>query len=209
MANKMILIPEDVWQKINTKPETFIGTLNDLEEQIKLLLDSEKFSDFEKIKLINQLQNRYNKIQIANTKDKNDDDANKITNNHNLLNSSNKQTSKDRFLHFFTKTSRKRGEQLLNFLENTSKIEWNEKDELVINGIAIEKSNIIDLLMLTVSNRSKIDLIGINEYINLLANLNIPKYLIVNNKIKKIIDTLLNKHQDKPQNKSLLWEEES
>ena len=63
MASKMILVPEEIWKKINkNSEEKIINTLDDLENQISILLNSEKFSDCEKIQLINHLQNRYNKI---------------------------------------------------------------------------------------------------------------------------------------------------
>jgi len=206
MASKMILIPEDVWEKVNTKPNVLVNTLNDLDTQISILLDSEKFSDFEKVQLINQIQNRYNKVQLSNTK-KNIDIKSEVNNDSVKYN---KQNIKNKLIIVFTKSSKKRGEQLLHLFENSEKINWNEKNEIIIKGNIIEKSNIIDLILLTVSNKSKIDLIGINEYINILIDINVPKYFILNNKIKNLIDlTLKQTHENLNRNLNLLWEEEN
>ncbi len=202
----MILIPEDVWEKVNTKPNVLVNTLNDLDTQISILLDSEKFSDFEKVQLINQIQNRYNKVQLSNTK-KNIDIKSEVNNDSVKYN---KQNIKNKLIIVFTKSSKKRGEQLLHLFENSEKINWNEKNEIIIKGNIIEKSNIIDLIQLTVSNKSKIDLIGINEYINILIDINVPKYFILNNKIKNLIDlTLKQTHENLNRNLNLLWEEEN
>jgi len=208
MANKMILIPEDIWEKVNAKPNILINSLNDLELQITLLLDSDRFTDYEKVQLINQIQNRYNKVQLAHTQNKINENIKQEVNNESII-LKNNQNIRNRILNLFTKTSKKRGEQLLFLFENNKKINWNKKDELIINRNIIEKSNIIDLLILTVSNKSKINLVGINEYINLLIDINVSNNLIVNNKIKELIDLKLKKNQENLYNNfNLIWEEE-
>jgi len=211
MASKMILVPEEVWKKINTNSgEKIINTLDDLENQISILLNSEKFSDCEKIQLINHLQNRYNKINNG-LKSLNSDAISEDEKYFDIKENVNKNKIREEILEAFTKTTKKRGEQLFNFLEKS--IIWNEKGELVINNKKIDNSNIIDLLLLTVSNKSKFDYItGINEFTELLHNINVPRHFIVNNKLKKLIDK-----QKQPENKKekieiknqkpLIWEE--
>src|SRR6267143_1533413 len=195
MASKMILVPEEVWKKINTNSgEKIINTLDDLENQISILLNSEKFSDCEKIQLINHLQNRYNKINNG-LKSLNSDAISEDEKYFDIKENVNKNKIREEILEAFTKTTKKRGEQLFNFLEKS--IIWNEKGELIINHKKIDNSNIIDLLLLTVSNKSKFDYItGINEFTELLHNINVPRHFIVNNKLKKLIDK-----QKQPENK--------
>lgn len=87
---------------------------------------------------------------------------------------------------------RYKGRRLLSHIRNNPDVEWNDKGELIYHQSVIKKSNIIDLIgELLKSNSSKTEplLSGWEEFTSILRASDIPKYLIVNSRRWKDIQT--------------------
>ena len=84
---------------------------------------------------------------------------------------------------------RNRANNLINHLRERSNASWNERDELVVDGIPIPGSNIVDLLDDTVRSKRGPEPIGARAFHKVLEDSNVPQSLIGNKSLVKTVDS--------------------
>jgi hypothetical protein len=201
MTEKMILVSEEEWLQKNKSMQikTSFDTIEELEKHICTLIDSNDIPSYTKNNLIQHLQNRINKIQIAN-----EIDENIITPN---IEDVNNKIIREKIIKNISKHNTKKSNQLLDFMTSNFKdIGWNNKYELTIDNIGIKHTNIIDLIHFLFSNKSQIDLHGLVDLAKVFHKLKLPTHYIVNNKVKYFLENgYFEKH--KKIKTDLRWEE--
>ena len=75
------------------------------------------------------------------------------------------------------KTLQEKGSQLVSRLKTTK---WNDRGELLHEGVAIPGSNIVDLIHDLLRNRKTVDPIGWQQFANQMHAANIPMELVGN-----------------------------
>ena len=78
----------------------------------------------------------------------------------------------------------RKGLLLLDAIERTREVSWDDKGETTIMGDTIEASNIVDLINFTVRNVKQPYPVGFEKYKNWLLNSSIPPDLIMNATLK-------------------------
>lgn len=82
----------------------------------------------------------------------------------------------------------RRGKALLIFIKDRNALKWNKNGEIKnANEKTISRSNIITLIKHAISQKNEKKPIGYKTFYALLANSNIPQYLIKNNIGKSVI----------------------
>ena len=91
-----------------------------------------------------------------------------------------------------------RASSLLRYIRKSKKIDWNSKLELKINGKILPKTNITFLINHAIHQQQKFKPKGIKIFYRALAQLNIPKFIIVNKEGYNIMKKVRNE-------KNLIW----
>ena len=180
MSGKLFLVPEDIlnnWQqemrnKQVNDPEQ--SALNKIDEKMQDILNDSQMDKHDKEKLYT-----HNLATYLNMKDKQ-------SGIQNVLPQQNKKWS-DETLSTFPKTLQTKAKAMMNYLQSDKDVEWDDKNQLIINGKVIPHSNIIDLLHDSVrarktSKKPK----GWKELSRHFKSRNIAKELIGNSEWKDI-----------------------
>ena len=81
------------------------------------------------------------------------------------------------------KTMKTRAQALLAHLkEREGAISWDSSGQVTINGVFVPKSNISDLISDAMRPRKRFNPVGVQEFYNMLNEINIPKDLVRNEK---------------------------
>lgn len=75
---------------------------------------------------------------------------------------------------------KKKAQSLVDHIEKSPNISWNQRNEIIIDGETLANSNIIDLIDDLVRPKSKRDPRGIHDFVQALKKDNIPESLINN-----------------------------
>ena len=79
------------------------------------------------------------------------------------------------------KTMKTRARALLERLkEREDVITWDDMGQVLLNGVLIPKSNISNLISDAMRSRKHFNPVGVREFYNVLNEINIPKYLVRN-----------------------------
>lgn len=97
--------------------------------------------------------------------------------NHNnvSLDCSKQQPSKSDILAFIPSNIRHKSSVILSFIERDPLVSWNDKLELVVNGVQIDGTNLVDLLKSVQYRYKHLNPKGRRSFINLLERYNVPK----------------------------------
>ena len=76
---------------------------------------------------------------------------------------------------------KKQASTLLQIIQRQPEnMKWNNKGEIYVQGKIIPHSNLADLFNVIFSNRKSINVVGKEEFLKMLQEMNIPKYYIKN-----------------------------
>ncbi len=187
MAQKMLVIPEEMWTQQKTEDierrKTVYPSLLKLESDIDELLDNDKINDYDKVKLLTQMQQRYKGIYSTKEplKIRLEDDA--VVPKIELTPADESKPTPDfvanEILLAAPKHSKSKIPTLLNFIKQSGRIGWDNQKRLVIGGQPMENTNIVDLIshLTRKANRSP-KVKGWNEFITQLKHIGTPRELI-------------------------------
>jgi hypothetical protein len=167
MANKVIVIPEEMWNatEVKMKAEPLRKSLEEILDAIEKLLENENISDRDKIKLLSQLQQRYNRIYENRNRNV----------EVRIKEQSEMKPDVQELIKYIPEAQRYKAEQILNLMTNS----WDARNQLIINDVPIPNSNIIDLVHDAVSPfKSSTAPIGREKFREKLSELNVPNYLL-------------------------------
>lgn len=169
---RMLLVPPE------GLPSSLTAKLSNLDQQMKVVLDRTDLDERSKLFEYNQILSRY-----LETKDKiNQPIPIPIVDSSNteqgLANVS--RTNREIPLSSFPKKFRGKAELLLDFVKTNPHIDWNERNELVVNNKVVPNTNIIDLLDDLSRPTTRRDPRGIQDFVNTLRNANVPETFIAN-----------------------------
>jgi hypothetical protein len=173
MANKVVVIPEEMWHATETrlKMEPMRKSLNEIEHAIEKLLDDENIVDSDKIKLLIQLQQRYNRIYDTRTRN--------LEVNIKEEQSKPSQLQTNELITTMPKLLQKKADHILNYIRDSDHLGWNQNRQLVVNGEVIPNSNIIDLVRHLIDSGGKRDHPkGWQLFKEKISELNVPTYLL-------------------------------
>lgn len=182
MAQKMALVPPEILSDIYKKPEIRI------EGEISELLERNNLPDDVKVKLLNILLSRYQRlihkpkepIKVSIAKDETKEIPSPPPSSDNSIINQIKITIPQSYQKFIS--------PLVSLLKQ-SEYNWNNKGELVVNNQVIEGSNIVDLISyLMRSRKSVLSPVGFNIFWEGIRKLNIPREWIGNKSIQATLD---------------------
>jgi hypothetical protein len=182
MANKVVVIPEEMWNatEARMKAEPMRKSLEEIAVAIERLLENEKIADGDKIKLLAQMQQRYNRIYDG-----------RIRNVELSIKDEEKmRPDVQELVKYMRPPTRENAEQILKYME------WDAKNQLVIDGSPIPGSNIIDLVHNAVDPlQPSHNPIGYEQFREKLMKLNVPHHLLAK---RAPIRVATKKHSRKP-----------
>jgi hypothetical protein len=180
-AKKMIIIsPEDL-QRMQNQPIKSSGrhavsdTVSELDREMLNLLNDKNLSDQDKWNQYQQVLQRYLHFASQKRKPIQLPVVDLIPpNKHNLL-------SPDELIDTFTKTYKGDVKNLLRHISRRhDKIDWDDNGTLYIDGMAVQNSNIIDLLHDIIRARKATQPPGWKQLINALKDISTPNEFITN-----------------------------
>lgn len=179
-TKKFALVPADNLHKHIPSKEQ----LNDFDKEMHQILYSKKPED-EKIKLYYDLLRKKINIEENNTpwkKSYNQEPAEMdSTENMEDISKNVISDSETFILNSVPKHLKNQCKNLFDILSKYSHIiKWNDKLELIYKNNRIPNSNVIDLFNLIFTNRKSTNVIGKQEFLNALGEINMPKYYIKN-----------------------------
>src|ERR1700678_1445619 len=176
MANKVVAIPEEMWerQKLESgrRIEPICHSLYEIEQSIADLLDDDNISDSDKVQLLIQMQSRYNRIY--DNRDKNFELTVKESPQMGKMNDA---TS---IIQTLPKQLQKKAKDVITAIQNSDGVVgWDEKNHLMIDGKPIENSNLSDLIKDLVDSKN-IDTIptGWKQFVDKIKEINVPSYMV-------------------------------
>lgn len=81
------------------------------------------------------------------------------------------------------KQYKNKAQALLQYLQSSTALSWNDQGEIIKNGTLVKHSHIADLIKYAMRDYGQAQPVGLNEFRQTLTQLNIPKNLIGNPKI--------------------------
>ena len=155
-------------------PDAIDTTLRDLDAEMTSILDRSDADESEKVRLYNQALLRYNDMTKARA-------AKPIP----VVVAVKKEAAATTasvveptdIVGTLPKTLQMKGRRLLSRL---SAVTWNERGELIHNGVAIRGSNAVDLIHDLLRNRKTPDPVGWQQFANQMRAANIPMELVGN-----------------------------
>jgi hypothetical protein len=168
MANKVIVIPEEMWNanEVRMKTAPMRKSLEEIVNSIEKLMENENITDGDKIKLLSQLQQRYNRIY-----------ENRKRNVEVTIKEPQDETKTDvqELIKYMPEAQRDKAGKILNYMGNS----WDARNQFIINDAPIPNSNIIDLLHDAVSPfKPSTTPVGREKFREKLQELNVPNYLL-------------------------------
>lgn len=173
-VRKLVLIPLEEWEKIKDK------NMKEMKQVVVSLPAQEKVNTSPMSPTVKKSQSgRGNIYQTQKVMMKNNSAVN--------------QMFKD-----LSPAKKHRASSLLRYIRKSKKIDWNSKLELKINGKILPKTNITYLINHAIHQQQKFKPKGIKIFYRALAQLNIPKFIIVNKEGYNIMKKVRNE-------KNLIW----
>lgn len=189
---KYIVLPFDEYTRKNNKECTDNNndkyTINETENDsnntlrnLDMIIRDKNRNDSEKRIIYSQLLDKL--ISFVNEERKNNASYKNTMFTHNFK-------PEEKIKSFFQNRLIRKGLLLLDAIERTREVSWDDKGETTIMGNTIKGSNIIDLINFTVRNIKKPYPIGLETYKIWLLNSGIPSDLITNTTLKNVTSPL-------------------
>ena len=171
-VRKMALVDPRLLETLRTPTQTPVDTtLRDLDAEMTSILDKSDVDVSEKVRLYNQALLRYN--DMAKDRAAKPTPVVVVKENEPIV-------ATDVMADVVTtlpKTLQEKGSQLVSRLKTTK---WNDRGELLHEGVAIPGSNIVDLVHDLLRKRKTSDPIGWQQFANQMHAANIPMELVGN-----------------------------
>lgn len=186
----MLLVPEEVMKRLTSPaPNPVVESVGRADENLQTIMDS-KLKDDTKWKLYQQSMHRY--IDQFNSSI-NPDAATVTSKSHDML-------STETIVSCIPDKYKSKARQLVELLRSSEKLLWDQNGQVNLNGRQLIGSNITDLVV-DVLRASKQTPIGSDQFIELLAELNIPESLITNperrNKLRAVKHAMSDTEEDR------------
>ena len=169
---KMALVDPRLLETLRTPTQTPVDTtLRDLDAEMTSILDKSDVGISEKVRLYNQALLRYN--DMAKDRAAKPTPVVVVKENEPIV-------PTDVMADVVTtlpKTLQEKGSQLVSRLKTTK---WNDRGELLHEGVAIPGSNVVDLVHDLLRKRKTSDPIGWQQFANQMHAANIPMELVGN-----------------------------
>lgn len=144
MVNKLVVVPEEVWHHNESieRRKTVYPTLDRMEDEIHRLLEDYRLNDYEKVKLLQQIQQRYKNIYGASRSEATPTPAAAAAAPLTPPPSP-PSGDVDTVLTTLPKKLRASGRKVLEDVRSTGNVTWDNLDKSIkIRGIKVEKSDI-------------------------------------------------------------------
>jgi hypothetical protein len=186
-ARKMVLITPETLQRLQQVPQNNVAPIKSIENQLDDVLADNALNDREKWKKYTDLFQRFlNKLKESNgpisIKLEDKDVKSNIVDAY----ESSKHPNVDRIVREVPKLYQRQAELLIDRIKE-SKIIWNERGDVSVNGDKIIGSNISDLVNDVVRKRKNVNPVGWEVFMNELKRINIPQEFIGNPDRKEYI----------------------
>jgi hypothetical protein len=193
---KMAILPYEALNNLSAiqlqKPENKdpnLLAMSRLEREMGEILNNTSLSSETKLALYQQLFHRYGNIDkqvdlsrtnLGRSKDVAWEDE--------ATTGEEKKTLHD-LLQYIPKAKKNKAKILLDHIEANSALSWNGRNELIVNGVAVKDTNLIDLITDLIKDKgvSEDGPPGIVELTRALAKSNVPRTAILNPKRRNLI----------------------
>lgn len=101
-------------------------------------------------------------------------------------------------LKYVPKAKKNKAQILLDHIQNTASINWNDRNELMVDGNTIPNTNIVDLITDLTKDKTASDPPGMKEFIGALGKTNVPRAAIQNKIRTAAIYPTPKRHQLRP-----------
>lgn len=189
-SKKFVLVPE------GSKHVPSDRQISDFDKEMLKVLNS-TLNDYEKVRKYYELLQNKMKMEEHNTPwvTTQLDDLSDVKNMNEEIPIKDKKESFDYttvVLNGVPPVLKKQASSLLQLIKkDPSYFKWNEKGELSIKGQTLPNSNLADLFNLIFTNRKNyIQLVGKDEFLKALADMNVPHHYIKNKNIRKLTDVI-------------------
>lgn len=173
-AKKMVMVPHDFFIRLNNKKEEQLGVTNGLDSELSSLLNNDNGGDSEKWTKYQQVLQRYLRFKEQERQPL------KLTVEEDKGGASTQYPLENEILDSIPRTFKKRAELLLQRLNSSKDITWDQRGEVTIKGIKLGGSNITDLVSDIVRPRKTSNPNAWQEFCSLLKDINIPHEFIGN-----------------------------
>ena len=171
-VRKMALVDPRLLETLRTSTQTPVDTtLRDLDVEMTSILDKSDVDVSEKVRLYNQALLRYN--DMAKDRAAKPTPVVVVKENEPIVATG---VMAD-VVTTLPKTLQEKGSQLVSRLKTTK---WNDRGELLHEGVAIPGSNVVDLVHDLLRKRKTSDPIGWQQFANQMHAANIPMELVGN-----------------------------
>ena len=187
-AKRMILVPEDVYNKYEQKQKFEVSpiTMNMMQKDTQLshILHQDGLSDDQRQKLFNanfeQFLNlkKQKDIQIPTVRVMDTTDGEE---RNTVINNEVRTLADSVIVQSVPKTMRERATAILQRLKTKPDIiTWDDSGQVKLDGVIIPQSNISDLISDAVRGRKNFNPTGSREFFRVLSKINIPRDLVRN-----------------------------
>jgi len=201
-TRRMVLIPEGLLdtleRKENIQTTPLMKSIIRIDQKMDDILEDKNAPSDDKVAQYNQNLQRYLdvheknrefvptvKIQQETPVPTNADSAKSPQEIHSEEPTARERLSAEEIIDAVPKTSRTLAKSMITRLKaNKEHITWNDKGEIAVNGHTIPGSNIIDLINDQLKGRKNFDPVGWETFTESLNKINMPKYLIRNERRK-------------------------
>jgi hypothetical protein len=183
-AKKMRLVPDDLIDMIKRRdvqqssPE--LDAVVRLDKQMEAILADKNLSLEEKVQKYNDTLGVYltfrNQVQSMNTVQRQSHPSS-VEQEKDFRGDKKTEVEVDQILQTLAKSHRQKAKQLLDILNKSGNVRWNDNNELIIDGDQIYGSNIIDLVYDTVARKKTKNPTGAPEFNKVLDKLAVPRML--------------------------------
>lgn len=151
-VKKMVLVEPRFLEAIkNQSQKPFQKVMSDLDEEMNAILNQNDLASSEKMKLYNQVLQRYMTYKEKSTSTP-------------VVIETKQPLSEIDILKDIPKQHIKKARNLLQFIKDNSFTDWNSVGEFVYNDVAVPKTNIKDLIRATISKNKHPSTIGFKEF---------------------------------------------
>lgn len=154
-TNKMVLVPQDALQQINTQSTAsksgLAKVIEEYENELQRILNDKRFSPEEQYSTYTQLFKRYLKLEEENRQPatvvfKQDADLDSSTQEQQASNDSKPKWLNSKMLQGVPKAKRSQATLLAQYINDMSSVKINQQGEVTINGNLVPGSHILDLI---------------------------------------------------------------
>lgn len=169
---KFLLVPS---QSQSLPPTPLARKLGELDSEMKSIFDRTDLDEYEKAMFYSNTLDKYMAVKEKMMKPTPiplvDEKTPTVNKQH---------TTPSIDMDMFPTSYRKRAQNLLNHIQRNTSLGWNSRNELTVDSIPVEGSNIVDLVDDAVRFKKRPSPTGSQSFTERLLNSNVPKSLIGN-----------------------------